>query len=763
MLDPEMPPHEIRARLIRSGGILPSAQNANPEKKPSLWLYCASLIATVSALYVMNFSVDQESFSTLTYGVALTGYALSYYLRVQRLSLKTVQTPLVICLGLILFAVASSDNGLKIFVPEDLSTDRQRLPHFFFLWLTLLQTFTLTSDAALLFLCVPCMTLIALVSTGIMETPVYLAFIVFVGALTFLMIHENYLRSQTEKVLGRSPLQEKRLFQGQAGLAALCLIGALGAAQVVSIPLRWFGQIVSSSANFTNLSSQLQQNVQKVTSGTIIGEQDKVEIATGPVTASEIVLMEVQSPIDAYWRGTTFDFYTGRSFTHAKAGSLTGPLTPSRAEAASVGHFQEGGVLQKFSSRQINEFTIPLRPVELLPDAMKGGRQIEQTYKVLAGNFTQLYAAGNPEKVNAAISGLSPGVGGGLGLPEPLPVNSEYRVTSRIADDAPETLRAASKENTPLPFAISEAYLQIGNRFPELEEYVRQETAGLTTSYDKVIALKTAIARDCKYSLQAPKAPPESDVVLNFLTKSKVGYCDSFGSALTVLCRYANIPARLASGFITGKRLENGTVQVREKDKHIWTEVFFPQVGWVTFDATEGAQDISDYSDSKPENTRGFIPWLKSRSLLSIGAFGVILVLGGVLFYNEILPRLKQKSGAAAVQPRLQNLQMVTSYQKLVKVLEKRGIPREASLTNDEYAEKVWQHFAETLPEFPERFSRLTEQINRFRYGNHPAEEAVTLSVQSEMASLKALLHEKRSKARTLEAETKVKPEGAAV
>ena len=50
---------------------------------------------------------------------------------------------------------------------------------------------------------------------------------------------------------------------------------------------------------------------------------------------------------------------------------------------------------------------------------------------------------------------------------------------------------------------------------------------------------------------------------------------------------------------LTGQLDQNGDYVVRQKDKHVWTEVFFPRIGWVAFDATEGAIDIADLAQKE--------------------------------------------------------------------------------------------------------------------------------------------------------------------
>jgi len=63
------------------------------------------------------------------------------------------------------------------------------------------------------------------------------------------------------------------------------------------------------------------------------------------------------------------------------------------------------------------------------------------------------------------------------------------------------------------------------------------------------------------------------------------GYCEYYASAMTVMLRASGIPARVAYGFLPGKR-ENNQEVVSAASAHWWVEVYFPGTGWVEFDPT---------------------------------------------------------------------------------------------------------------------------------------------------------------------------------
>jgi len=82
--------------------------------------------------------------------------------------------------------------------------------------------------------------------------------------------------------------------------------------------------------------------------------------------------------------------------------------------------------------------------------------------------------------------------------------------------------------------------------------------------------------------------PPSSTYPLeSFLFSSKRGYCQQFAGAMALLLRMGGVPARVATGFTTG-RYDATTHQyvVSDLDAHAWVEVWFPYWGWVRFDPT---------------------------------------------------------------------------------------------------------------------------------------------------------------------------------
>lgn len=109
------------------------------------------------------------------------------------------------------------------------------------------------------------------------------------------------------------------------------------------------------------------------------------------------------------------------------------------------------------------------------------------------------------------------------------------------------------------------------------------------------------------YTLSQEIKDPKVDPVVDFLLNRHEGHCEYFNSALTLMLRAADIPARLVNGFKGGDlNASNGRFQVQQRHAHVWTEAFMndPVEGfrWVIFDATppdERAQSVSSVVDKR--------------------------------------------------------------------------------------------------------------------------------------------------------------------
>jgi transglutaminase-like putative cysteine protease len=114
-----------------------------------------------------------------------------------------------------------------------------------------------------------------------------------------------------------------------------------------------------------------------------------------------------------------------------------------------------------------------------------------------------------------------------------------------------------------------------------------QVTSDLPTKYQKAVALQNWFRDNFTYSLANGPSGNGSDALAEFLDAGgRVGYCEQFASAMAVMARTINIPARVAVGFLRPKQVDKDTWVYSAWDMHAWPELFFPGSGWVRFEPT---------------------------------------------------------------------------------------------------------------------------------------------------------------------------------
>ncbi len=77
-----------------------------------------------------------------------------------------------------------------------------------------------------------------------------------------------------------------------------------------------------------------------------------------------------------------------------------------------------------------------------------------------------------------------------------------------------------------------------------------------------------------------------------------------FASAMTLMLRSLNVPARFVEGYLPGKQMPGTTTYaVSMGARHAWVEVYFPGYGWIRFDPTPGNADNGRVPTKLPPGT----------------------------------------------------------------------------------------------------------------------------------------------------------------
>ena len=84
---------------------------------------------------------------------------------------------------------------------------------------------------------------------------------------------------------------------------------------------------------------------------------------------------------------------------------------------------------------------------------------------------------------------------------------------------------------------------------------------------------------------------------------SREGYCEQFASAMALMARTLDIPARVAVGFLRPTEEMPGDWVYSSRDMHAWPELYFEGTGWVRFEPTPQTQ-----AQTVPAYTSGQVP-----------------------------------------------------------------------------------------------------------------------------------------------------------
>ena len=158
-----------------------------------------------------------------------------------------------------------------------------------------------------------------------------------------------------------------------------------------------------------------------------------------------------------------------------------------------------------------------------------------------------------------------------------------YSVTS----DEPDPTAAELQRSPAPPAAIAQRRPHRPGAFRQLSALARQITHGQTSGYGRAVALQRWFTSEGKFTYSLNVSQPDSSAALiNFLTKTRRGYCQQFAFAMAVLARLVGIPSRVAIGYTPGTYLGNGRWQVKTSDAHAWPELYFQGAGWLRFEPT---------------------------------------------------------------------------------------------------------------------------------------------------------------------------------
>jgi transglutaminase-like putative cysteine protease len=115
------------------------------------------------------------------------------------------------------------------------------------------------------------------------------------------------------------------------------------------------------------------------------------------------------------------------------------------------------------------------------------------------------------------------------------------------------------------------------------------EVAGDGDALARAQRIEQHLATAYGYTLDFVGRRSEGDPISEFLFRYRSGHCEYFASAMVLMLRSLDVPARFVTGFLGSEPSALGYHIVRQSNAHAWVEAWIPGRGWQVFDPTPPA------------------------------------------------------------------------------------------------------------------------------------------------------------------------------
>ncbi len=281
----------------------------------------------------------------------------------------------------------------------------------------------------------------------------------------------------------------------------------------------------------------------------------------GNISLTDDVVMHVESELPFYWRARTYDQYNSWGWS------------TSETVSESMGTLDPIVVQDKFNKcpECIHNVTFELKsPTKTLYNSgitLRTSLPGDITYLKKDMELSENFIKFESERI------MQPG--------------EKYTVQIYVPKFGP--IENFGSENN-YPNDVANAYLNLPDNFPTaLSDLTKEITKGTNNNYQKAINIRDFLRTNLEYSQDIPAPPPGKDAIQHFIFDEKTGYSDYFGSSMAVMLRAADIPSRLAVGYLNSEYDEKEDIYiVRESGAHAWPEAYFSNYGWIPFEPTPG-------------------------------------------------------------------------------------------------------------------------------------------------------------------------------
>jgi len=290
-----------------------------------------------------------------------------------------------------------------------------------------------------------------------------------------------------------------------------------------------------------------------------------VQIQPRLIDQSDEVLFTVETNQRAYWRIAALDVFDGSLWR--SQGQFR-----SANDALPVDYPSEAPVDSVRSTFDLGQLNVVWAPAAYLPVRFENLSGAGVNYESESATFI---VDTNDQQVSDGLV---------------------YTVTSQIPRFTGDILRQLAAESNQV---ADSRYLDLPDDYsPLARQTAEQLTAGMTSPYDKALALQNYFRDNFTYDIDVAKGH-DIERLDDFLTVQR-GYCEQFAGTYASMARAIGLPSRVATGFTPGDPDPDNPNRylVRGRHAHAWPEVFIAGAGWVAFEPTpgRGAPNATEYT-----------------------------------------------------------------------------------------------------------------------------------------------------------------------
>jgi transglutaminase-like putative cysteine protease len=463
------------------------------------------------------------------------------------------------------------------------------------------------------------------------------------------------------------------------GISGIAVIGAsvVPAARIDHVGFDLSGEFIQSlQKNWFNVFASVPGK------WSITRSEDIQTLSFGaPLDNRDTVLFVVNSSQPAYWRINRYDTYSAAGWTSAPAagGEVLRPATGTAAPGPAG-----------------------TRPFSYTVETRSKTDVMLVTGEFLSTSIPVVLVAQNP----GAAAALSERDLTAVLTPQLMQPYQRYTTAVSISSATPAQLARASAA---YPSWVTGRYLQLPPSLsPRIRQLARTVTQGVPDVYGQAVAVQNYL-RGLTYNRDAKSPSRRGEETETFLFVQKEGVCTDFASAMVVMLRTLGVPARLATGYLSGPQEEAANAYlVRGKYYHAWPEVFFPGYGWIEFEPTPRPEVNLDFTPGLPTSSTptelppeeiffpdggaipdgaGAVPPGPARNpLLQYIVLGLLLAsLGGLAwtFGRRLYQNLRMSASASGV------------YAKMCRLASMIGAGPDLAETPWEYSQRLAASFPE--------------------------------------------------------------------